>query len=608
MLPKGPAEVRVVFDDVVKVAGGNEAIRNGGGSVLDGKPRIEDSRTLVLPLRAGLAIADYSVRWSVLSDDGHVEQGVLAFGVGAGRPPPTAQLTASSSVDAASVIGRTLWLLGVLLAAGAAIFALVMRQLPEGRQLFAGFLLTFLGASSLAHDASGTRFGLMTQIAATIALIGGALAALAPVERRLRIPATLAAFALLPLPTLAGHALDPGRPRVLAAAIDLTHMTGVAAWLGGLAVLAAHRSAPQGVVQRFSRLALVSVAVLGAAGIGSALIELTAVRQLWTTGYGQTILVKTSIFLVLIGIGWLNRTRLLGTFSRLRRSIAVELVLLLAVVVAASVLTELKPGRQTARAASAGAVSAPQQAAMPPPGALTLAKQAGAVVVALTAGAAPRVTLIGQDGNAYPADSVRVDGIDATACGPGCWRPASVPGGTVVVQVGGLPSVTFEMPAQGPPADALVRAAWTAFRESGSVSTAESLASGPEEPQRSIQRAEDPDRFEYRITNGPQGILIGTRRWDRNRASGPWTPGVQNPPVAVPAPIWGLRSRNAFVIRQDRQTQTVALLDPSQQAWFEIRIERRTHRPLVMHMTAPAHFMTDRYSAYGTPRQIFPPR
>ena len=37
---------------------------------------------LVLPLAPGLRTGDYSVRWSVVSDDGHEEEGVLAFGVG----------------------------------------------------------------------------------------------------------------------------------------------------------------------------------------------------------------------------------------------------------------------------------------------------------------------------------------------------------------------------------------------------------------------------------------------------------------------------------------------------------------------------------------------
>ena len=50
-----------------------------------GTAHVVGAKTLVIPLRRGLANGDYSVRWSIFSDDGHLESGVLAFGVGAGR-------------------------------------------------------------------------------------------------------------------------------------------------------------------------------------------------------------------------------------------------------------------------------------------------------------------------------------------------------------------------------------------------------------------------------------------------------------------------------------------------------------------------------------------
>ncbi len=605
VVDRAPTEVRVVFDDAVRVSGGSAAIRNGDGTVLAGQPRIEAGRTLVLPLRAHLANGDYSVRWSVLSDDGHREQGVFAFGVGAGRAPPQSELSAGSAVDVGGAISRTLWLLGVLLAAGAVLFAWAAGTPAEGRQLFAGFLLAFLGASSLGHSVSGTRFGLVTEIGALIALVGGALAALMGVEPRLRFPAALAALALLPLPTLAGHALDPGRPRLVAATFDFAHVTAAAFWLGGLAVLASRRRVPPEVLRRFSQLALLSVIVLAAAGAGRALIELTAVPQLWDTGYGQAILVKTGLLGGALVLGWLNRARLLGAFARLRRQIAVELALLLGAVVAAGVLTELKPGRQAARAAAPVAVA--RKAALPAPGRLTLAKQSRDVLVALTAGRLPAVTLVGPDGNAYEARGVRVAGAAATTCGVGCWRPATLPSGNVAVQVEGLPPVEFSVPAAARPAGALERAARSAFTAAGSVSVDELLASGPEQPQRSTQRAEAPDRFSFKIANGPEGIVIGRRRWDRDAPGARWRTGVQLPPLQMPAPLWSAGSRNAFEVDQDARTKTIAFLDPTLPAWFEIRVDRTSRRPLVLRMTAPAHFMTERYSAYGTRRQIEPP-
>ena len=58
--------------------------------MLGGAPSGERRKTLTIPLRAHLPDGDYSVRWSIISDDGHLESGVLAFAVGEGRAPPTA--------------------------------------------------------------------------------------------------------------------------------------------------------------------------------------------------------------------------------------------------------------------------------------------------------------------------------------------------------------------------------------------------------------------------------------------------------------------------------------------------------------------------------------
>jgi copper transport protein len=59
VLARPPALVRVVFDDVVRVGPGIAAIRNvGGASILAGKARVAGGRTLVVPLRRGLANGD----------------------------------------------------------------------------------------------------------------------------------------------------------------------------------------------------------------------------------------------------------------------------------------------------------------------------------------------------------------------------------------------------------------------------------------------------------------------------------------------------------------------------------------------------------------------
>src|ERR671933_692589 len=94
VLSNPPTAVRVLFDDAIRAGPGVEAVRNGGGSVLAGRAYVPrgNPRELVVPLRRGLRAGDYSVRWSIVSDDGHDERGVTAFAVGAGAAPQSASL------------------------------------------------------------------------------------------------------------------------------------------------------------------------------------------------------------------------------------------------------------------------------------------------------------------------------------------------------------------------------------------------------------------------------------------------------------------------------------------------------------------------------------
>ncbi|HLB20356.1 MAG TPA: CopD family protein, partial [Gaiellaceae bacterium] len=356
VLGRAPTRVQVVFADNIRAGSGIRAIRNGGRSVLGGKPRVEGGRVLVIPLRTGLADGDYTVLWRVLSDDGHTLSGVLAFGVGAGRGPPQAALSAGNGPSAQDVVSRLLFFAGLLTAVGAACFRFAVGRVPV-RLMLGAFLLVFVGASGLGHDVSfSTRFGTVMAVAAAVSGVGAGLAAVTPVFPRLELLPFLAGLALLPLPTLAGHALDRGRPS-LEPAVDLLHVAAASIWLGGLlalglALLRSDDRAP--LVRRFSNIALVSVGVLAATGVLGAFAELRSLDQMWSTGYGRLLIVKSALLAALVTIGWVNRYRLVPRLSldSLRRNIALELALFVGLVAAVALLTDLQPGRdRVARAA-----------------------------------------------------------------------------------------------------------------------------------------------------------------------------------------------------------------------------------------------------------------
>src|SRR3954465_13985269 len=76
VVTRGPAAVRFVFDDPIRVGAGNQALRNGGGPAPPRPAGRLGGGMLVLPLARPLAGGDYSVRWSIVSDDGPHERGV----------------------------------------------------------------------------------------------------------------------------------------------------------------------------------------------------------------------------------------------------------------------------------------------------------------------------------------------------------------------------------------------------------------------------------------------------------------------------------------------------------------------------------------------------
>ena len=607
VLSKPPASVRLVFDDTVRPASGIKAVRNeGGASVLAGKARVVGGRTLVVPLQSGLPDGDYTVLWRVVSDDGHTIAGVTVFGVGAGRPPPTAALTASNGPTVKDVVSRWFLFAGLLTAVGAACFRFFVAPVPV--RLFLGaFLLVFIGVSGLLHGVPvSSRFGGAMVAVAIVAAIGALLAAVAPVYRVLEPGVYVAALLLLPGPSIAGHALDPGRSP-LEVVDDIVHVAAASVWLGGLLALglALRRGGDhQLLMRRFSNIAVASVAVLAFSGVVRALSELHSASQLWTTGYGRALVVKTALLAALVGIGWMNRYRLVPRLreAALRRNIVAELVLFAGLILAVALLTDLRPGRD--RAAAAAVATGPPP--LPSARMIVQARESGDYAVALAYHPpGEEVTVLGEDGQGVNGLTVKVNGVKAGTCGAGCYGTFVPLRRTATVTVNG-DKLTFAIPAHPIPAPALVARATRTFRALRSVEYVERLASSPRNKVVSDFALERPNKLEYRIRGGASGIIIGSRRWDRARGQ-PWVESGQTP-LLQPEPIWAGHFTNAFLLQTTPTSYVVSFLKPLGPTWFTLTLDRRTLRPRTLRMTTAAHFMTHRYLRFNAPPQIKPPR
>lgn len=225
--------------------------------------------------------------------------------------------------------------------------------------------LAIWGQDSLAAGNLGTLifrtpwgWGWLLQIVA-ILLAGFGLRLAAPGGTRRRGWSLVAggALALAFVPALSGHAwgIDP---RLLGIVFSGAHVLAAGAWMGGLAALLlaglpAVRTAGSGeegppglvtVVEAFSRMALVAVLVLVAAGVGQNIFLLGSPGNLVSTGWGRTLLVKLGLLAAAGALGLYNwrvvRPALRETPrpGLLRIPATVELLLGLAILAATAVL------------------------------------------------------------------------------------------------------------------------------------------------------------------------------------------------------------------------------------------------------------------------------
>jgi copper transport protein len=143
-------------------------------------------------------------------------------------------------------------------------------------------------------------------------------------------------------PMLSGHA-GTAPPQWLSRPAVVLHMLGLVYWVGALVPLALLLSVPGDAalvaLRRFSRqIPYAVVAVLGG-GVVLALLQMGPPGPAWQSAYAELLAAKLALVAVLLGLAAFNRLRLTRPVlageavatRRLRRSIGIELVLVLAI-------------------------------------------------------------------------------------------------------------------------------------------------------------------------------------------------------------------------------------------------------------------------------------
>ncbi|MEU3242318.1 copper resistance protein CopC [Streptomyces sp. NPDC006875] len=333
VLKTAPRQVTLTFtesvgllDDSFRVLDpGNRRVRTGEPGHADGR---SDTARVTLP--EGLGTGTFTVAWRVVSADSHPVSGAFTFSIG----KPSASVAPIPVDPAGNTLSTTLYDIaryvaygGLALLIGTASFVLVCGfPGPVRRLLLAGWSTLFVSTFALLllrgpyergtgladamdpgvlNETLAGRPGLV--LLARLVLL--AAVAFYPVRADRRERPVLALGALLTVSlavtwAAAEHA-SAGIQVPVAMASSVLHLLSMAVWLGGLGALltALYRSAeplPAAVVNRFSRLALGSVAVLVVTGVYQSWRGLGSWDALTSTSYGRLLVVKLLAVLCLL--------------------------------------------------------------------------------------------------------------------------------------------------------------------------------------------------------------------------------------------------------------------------------------------------------------------
>jgi copper transport protein len=368
---KPPKQVEMTFSEAVEPRFATVSVTDpDANQETSGRPARSESNpdTLITPLKPNLPQGWYLVYWRVISADGHPVKGAFTFAIGP-NPGPAPQFVIPSLSESAAtpglLIARWISYLSAMCAIGLLILrTLVARDIPRrvpGASLRS--VSTAFGISMAVALISTPIYALMSTakfaqrsfwdwgnviplldashfgrslldfelVLALLGVASGIAIWLDTAEQRQRTIAALlaligslaAAASALFIPGLAGHAAQTD-PRWLSLGLDWIHLLAGSFWIGGLVGLLVlgwrlgklKVPALTIAVPRFSKLAFVSVIVLVASGIGSALQHFPTLGSLWDTSYGKALVLKLIFLAGTIAIAAVNFTRTAPRFVR----------------------------------------------------------------------------------------------------------------------------------------------------------------------------------------------------------------------------------------------------------------------------------------------------
>lgn len=403
VLAEPPEDVSFTFNEGVRASLGGLRVVNADGDRVDTGAVETADGTATIGLEPDLPDGTYTAAFRVISADGHPVRGGIVFTVGEATQATTGVSFddvlggSDKSYEVAAAVLRGLAYLGTFLAAGGALFLLVVHDGGPGRDRLVrlitigaalgagaallevpvqGALATGLGLSAITEpgvlgDVLADGVGL-----STLLVVAGLIAVVAAVQGwGVRLTGTAArvvglggALVATGAFALSGHTRTTD-PTWLVIPTDAVHGIAGAAWFGGLVLLfltlrqRARDDDPEaaaGVLSGFSRVAAWAVVIAGVAGSVLAWAEVRELPGLATT-YGVLLLAKLGVLAVVVMVACWNRWQLVprveakvtdddraGALKTVRQTVRLEAIGLVVVLAITAVLVNVTPARTAA--------------------------------------------------------------------------------------------------------------------------------------------------------------------------------------------------------------------------------------------------------------------
>ncbi len=408
MLDESPKQITLTFSEPVEISLGAVRLFDGTGTSIDistARHPAGHGEVVEIDLPK-LANGSYVVDWRVVSSDSHPVHAAYTFQVGPDSNLASGlldQIIGNSHTSRTAAIGLAISrslvtasiaiVFGGLLICGLGIVPFERRQrlvigvaavvgaiagllaLPLEVAYTAGRSLDVITDGSAWRAVWHTTIGLAWVVRAVV-ILGTAVILLATRSRcRAAWWQVIAITGLVVVGVASaygGHGAA-GRWHYLGVFLTMLHVSAMAMWLGGLAMLViSFNAVDRRAATRFSSLAIVAVATIVVSGSVQALRQVGSFDALTGTSYGKLLIWKLVIVAAVFGVAAVARQSTHGRLSltnpvveasvgaagvdegfdrgRLQRAITIESMLAVAVVVVTSLLMAANPSAATASA------------------------------------------------------------------------------------------------------------------------------------------------------------------------------------------------------------------------------------------------------------------